>query len=332
MSELEPLDPETAVEMYLTDRRTQLAPDTLENHSNYLERFLEWCYETDVTNLNDLSGRDLHEYRQWRADDGLAQSSLQTQLSAARTFIRFCESIDAVDQDLSEKMLIPPRPGNTRDEKLDPERTEVILDYLETYEYATRDHTLFLTLWHCGMRMGSAQSLDVKDFDRVEQTLKLVHRPDDGTTLKNGGDGERLLALSEDATEVIAGYIDYKRNSQTDEHGREPLFTTRNGRISKNTIQQTVYRLTRPCVYTGECPHDRDTEDCEAMDYHGASSCPSSVSPHPVRRGSITWQLVHGPTRAVGDRCDVSSRVLDEHYDRRTERERMQQRREVLDI
>lgn len=36
--------------------------------------------------------------------------------------------------------------------------------------------------------------------------------------------------------------------------------------------------------------------------------------------------------RAMGDRCDVSNRVLEEHYDRRDKQEKMQQRREVLDI
>jgi integrase len=182
------------------------------------------------------------------------------------------------------------------------------------------------------MRMGALQSLDVEDFDHEHRSLELVHRPDEGPTLKNAEDGERIVALSEDVAEVIADYIGHKRNERTDDHGRRPLFSTKQGRISKNTIQQVAYGLTRPCEYGQACPHSKDPDDCEWTGYHGASSCPSSVSPHPIRRGSITWQLTSGPTRAVGDRCDVSNRVLEEHYDRRTEQEKMQQRREVLDI
>lgn len=42
------------------------------------------------------------------------------------------------------------------------------------------------------------------------------------------------------------------------------------------------------------------------------------------------YLLTSGPTRAVSDRCGVSNRVLEEHYDRRDEQEKVQQRREVF--
>jgi len=37
------------------------------------------------------------------------------------------------------------------------------------------------------------------------------------------------------------------------------------------------------------------------------------------------------PENVVGDRANVSKDVLDQHYDQRTERERMEQRRGYLD-
>lgn len=331
MTQLQPLEPEQAVEMYLTERRAELSPATHDNHRYCLRRFVEWCDREGFENMNNISGRDLHGFRQDRADD-LAQSSLQTQISTVRTFIDFCGSIDAVETRLSEKVLVPPRPSNSRDEKLTAERADAIFRYLDKYHYASRNHALFLTLWHTGMRMGALQSLDVGDFSRQRQCLEVVHRPEKGTTLKNAEEGERVIALADDVAEVIGDYIDHKRKQREDDSGRKALFTTKKGRISKNTIQQVTYKLTRPCVYSNSCPHDKDIDECDWTGYHGASRCPSSLSPHPIRRGSITWQLTSGPTRAVADRCDVSDRVLEEHYDRRTEQEKMKQRREVLDI
>jgi hypothetical protein len=56
------------------------------------------------------------------------------------------------------------------------------------------------------------------------------------------------------------------------------------------------------------------------------------VSPHAIRRGSITHSLNSDmPDKVVSDRANVSQRVIEQHYDRRTEREKMEQRREYLD-
>jgi len=57
------------------------------------------------------------------------------------------------------------------------------------------------------------------------------------------------------------------------------------------------------------------------------SSCPESVSPHPFGRGSITyWLWSDVPSRVVSDRADVSERVIEKHYDERTDQEKMEQR------
>ncbi|SMO55359.1 hypothetical protein SAMN06264867_1043 [Halorubrum cibi] len=74
------------------------------------------------------------------------------------------------------------------------------------------------------------------------------------------------------------------------------------------------------------------SNDCEAMEYTAVFDCPSSVSPHALRRGGITNQLNNDvPREVVSDRANVTLGVLDEHYDRRSQRERMEQRRGYLD-
>lgn len=56
------------------------------------------------------------------------------------------------------------------------------------------------------------------------------------------------------------------------------------------------------------------------------------MTPHPIRRGYITHLLQAGvPVGVVSDRCNVSPKVIDRHYDVRSEEEKMRQRREVLD-
>jgi integrase len=332
--DLDPLDPESAVELYLDHRSDEVSAETLESHKYRLDAFLEWCDQEDMTNMNDLSGRDLHAYRVWRREEGdLEPITLQGQLSTLRVFLGFCESVDAVPEDLRSKVLLPSvdDEGDVSESTLDPARAESALDYLERYRYASREHVSLLLLWRTGMRMGALRSIDLADVDREEAAVHLTHDPDTGTPLKNGPRGERWVALTHPVMEVVADWIDGPRPDIKDEHGREPLISTSQGRAALGTIRQDVYRWTTPCVVGDPCPHDRDPEECEAAAYDQASKCPSSRSPHDVRSGAITAHLLDDvPTEIVSDRMNVSQQILSRHYDRRTAREKMEQRRRYL--
>jgi integrase len=84
-------------------------------------------------------------------------------MDALRVFIRFCETVDAVESDLHSKIISPTLGDGTgqRDVKLDSEEAEVLLDYFERFEYASFSHTVVLLLWRTGMRIGSIRSLDL---------------------------------------------------------------------------------------------------------------------------------------------------------------------------
>ncbi len=73
---------------------------------------------------------------------------------------------------------------------------QAILDHLSTYQYASRAHAVFALLWETGIRIDAANSLDVGDVDIDGERLDLVHRPEQGTRLKNASSGERPVAIS----------------------------------------------------------------------------------------------------------------------------------------
>ncbi|QLD90375.1 site-specific integrase [Natronomonas salina] len=333
--DLEPIEPQAAVELYLADREREVASSTLRSHRSRLQFFVKWCEEEGITNLNELTGRDLNEYRIWRRNDGdLAPASENCQMDTLRVFLRWLESIEGVPKDFHENVWSPAidRTDEARDVMLDPEDAEEVLSYLETYYYASLDHVLLSLLWQTMMRRGAAHGLDVRDYHREDQCLEILHRPETDTPIKNGQRGERLIALTGWQCSLLDDWLQDRRPDVADEHGRRPLLATAQGRIATSTIGKKCYQWTRPCVYSNDCPHDRDPDDCEAMDTGHASKCPSSVSSHPFRRGSITHHLNEEiPETAVGDRANVSQDVLERHYDQRTKREKMEQRRQYLD-
>jgi site-specific recombinase XerD len=332
---LEPIEPETALELYLADRENNVTEATIYSHRSRLGHFVRWCDEQEITNLNELTGRQLHKYRLWRRDEGdLAPATEKTQMDTLRVFIRWVESIDGTPEDLHVKIRSPNLTGgdNVRDVMLEEDRAEELLEYLRRYEYASRPHTVIALMWHTMMRVGAIHALDVDDYDSGEQSIQVVHRREPGTPIKNGCDGERFVALSDEVCMILDDWIDQRRPETTTDTGREPLVSTSHGRAHRTTLRGDCYRFTRPCVSTGACPHGRDIEECPGMEYDSASECPSSVSPHALRRGGITHALSEDwPMKAVGDRANVSEQVLEKHYDQRSAKEKMEQRRDYLD-
>lgn len=332
--DLEPLDPQEGMKMYLDHREQELSDPTLSSHYYRLKKFVEWCEREGIDNLNTLTGRDLHRYRIYRRDeDGLEQVSLQGQLSTLRKYLQFCATVEAVPSGLDEKIILPSldRDQEVSEVTLDADRAYEVLDYLDTYRYASRQHVMFLLAWHSGMRLGGLRTLDVDDYDADDRCMEVRHRPDTDTPLKNGRDGERDIALSERVCEVLDDYLQVNRTRVEDDHGRRPLLASAQGRVSRSNLRSDFYCITRPCQYR-ECPHDRDRDECEATTRTGASKCPSAVSAHPVRRGSITHQLNRDlPKDVVSERVNATREVLDKHYDRRTKRDKMNQRREHVD-
>ncbi len=336
MTTLEPIEPQEALDLYIADKERTVTQATIYSHRSRLGHFVRWCnQDPPITNLNNLTGRQLHEYRIWRRMEGdLSPATEKTQMDTLRVFVKWLESIDGVEQDLHTKVLSPTLSGddNVRDDILNSTRAEQILEYLDKYEYASRPHVVLTLLWHTMMRVGEIHSLDCEDYKPSNQALQVVHRPETDTTLKNQKRGERYVALSDEVCELLDDWLSHTRPDTTDEYGRRPLISTPEGRAHTTTLRGDCYRYTRPCVVTQECPHDRGIKECSATSYDRASECPSVVSPHALRRGGITHALENDwPRKAVGDRANVSETVLSMHYDSRSEEEKMEQRRDYLD-
>jgi site-specific recombinase XerD len=334
--ELYETTPEQALNRYLDDREDEVSTATLKSHNYRLKHFVKWCNQECIDNLNDLNGRHIQDFRYWRKNDGdLNNVTLHTQMTTFRVFIKWCESFQAVTPGISKKIRVPKldRDEDVSDDKIEPERAMEILDYLNKYEYASRNHAMFRILFRTGVRTGGLRTLDLNGYHSDQQFIEVENHPDQGTPLKNRNDGERPIYLNKNTCQIIDDYIQTNRIDQTDEYGREPLLTTRHGRMSTTTVRQNVYRLTQPCFYTGECPHDKEPATCDARnDVDYASKCPSAEPTHSVRKASITyWRQRGTPSQEVGERADVSGDMIEKHYDKRTKKGKMDQRKDLFD-
>lgn len=329
------IDPETATENWLMNERREVADSTHANYSTLAVKWCQFCQEHEIESMAEVSGRTLMRFKSWRGEQ-VKLSTVGQNLSALRRFIAYCEKIEAVKSGLIDKVPDVRAPDNTRDEKLDPDIAEAVLEYLRKFDYASRRHAITELVWHTAFRTATLRSVDVEDcvLDSDTPHIKLQNRPDKDTRLKNGEKSEREVSISDTVAEVLQDYIDHDRFDVTGDHGRNPLLTTRQGRASKNTLRRDIRTATRPCEYKDECPYDKDPAECQARsNRHKAGDCEGVTTGHPLRRGSITHAHLDRdvPKRVVSDRCDVSEKILVKHYDRQQESRKRELRREYLE-
>jgi site-specific recombinase XerD len=316
------------IDSFLTEREGNKSESTIYNNRSHLADFNGWCADNNHTTVGDLDPFVILDYKN-HVEDRVQKTTLRGYVSTMREFLRFCNRMDVTDGNLAESIEFPSLNDGegTRDTMLDFETIEEIEAFLDRYEYGQFRHIVFGLLWHTGCRMGALRSLDLDDYTPASETQKGVarlqfhHRPKEDTPLKNGLGSERTVNLKPKFASLIEGYIDHHRKDVTDDYGRFPLVTTSHGRPALSTIQGQVYSLTRPCVYSGSCPHGYSQSECEATEYDKAPKCPSSVSPHPLRRGSITYHLKNeGWTyEECSLRFNVSVSTLKDHYDQTTQ-------------
>lgn len=329
--------PREAVEEYLNDVKRERSQGTYETHRSRLNFFIRWCEGADTDDgkprikyLHELDGQAIRDFRDWRRASGWRLVTEKHQLQTLRKFLRKCAKPEWVPENLHKKVPVPKVDSGeeSRDTIIRQSTLDQVLSHLEKFEYASLMHCQWLVMGRTACRISGLLALDVADYEPDDETgkaiLKFKNREDAGTRLKNGNKSERHVEVEEDVRKVIDDYLEHQRPDVTDEYGREPLFATENGRPSDSTVRKYVYMWSRPCEITGECPYDRDIEQCDAAQDNGrASGCPASVSPHPIRRGRITWHLNQGALPPmIAEMYDVTPETMKKHYDERTPAEK----------
>jgi site-specific recombinase XerD len=331
--DLRPITPRQAFEEWLDVIEADTSGSTADSYRRRVRQFIQWLESRDVLNLNVVDGRDIKAYRDHRATS-LNNTSLKNELRTVRQFMSYGVALEAVEPALVEKFSahIPSltKGEESSDLMISRERAHAILDHLDRFRYATRDHALFITMWDTGARISGLRALDLGDFDAEDGTVRFVSREGSGSRLKNGVSGERLNVLDEKTVEVLRDYVREHRKDREDEFGRSPLFTTKFGRPTSSTFRRTSYLLTHPC-FRGGCPHGEDPDTCQYREHGHESKCPSALSPHPIRTGRITDLRNRGVRIAkVAARVDAMPDTIRAYYDKPNLGEELDRRRDEI--
>ena len=341
MSEFNPTQAEaeslhTVREKFLEYKQDTQKASTARAYKFPTRSLVTYANKRDVRTPEDLTKGLVNNWIDNRRES-VKPITVKNNAKHVRVFLKWMAQRDYTDWGIHLKLSIPDVPdrGEVNESMIPEDRAEAVLEYLDTYHYGSTYHALFYTMWHTGCRISGAISLDVEDFNvdpYGDNILKFNNRPETDTPLKNHSKSEREVNISDGLKEVLNDYLNAYHHDTQDEWGRNPLFTTEYGRMSRQTAYKNIVAVTRPCVVTNECPHDRAIDECEAAEIkEKAPACPSSVSLHPIRKGSISNHLNEGwPKEQLSQRADVSVDVLEKHYDLRSEERKRENRKEYL--
>lgn len=92
----------------LEHRRGGLRTATRRKHRSALGAFVDWTDEVDIGDLNDVGGRQRMQFKTWRKNEAdFVAISLNGNLGILQQFLGFCENVDTLSKDVSDRVPLP---------------------------------------------------------------------------------------------------------------------------------------------------------------------------------------------------------------------------------
>ena len=211
---------------YLRDVR-QLSPHTSSNYERDLRSLAQFCEQHGVDRASDL---DEAHIRQWVSQlhrRGLASSSIQRSLSAARSFFQWLGRELGYPRNPAASVQAPRR-GRKLPKTLDADQMDRYLSFQGEGPVQLRDRAMAELFYSSGLRLAELAALDIEDLDIAEQLL----------TVTGKGSKTRTVPVGGIALDAIHAWLRVRPESRSDDDSARAMFTSNQGRrISVRNIQ-----------------------------------------------------------------------------------------------
>jgi len=241
------------------------SPHTLDAYGRDLADFLGFLSIhlgrlPDLDGLAQIGASDVRSWLAARGNHGLMRTSLARSMSSLRNFFRYLDRNDLVHNPVATTIK-GPRPPRTVPKALgQDEALGTLTVAAQMYDepwLAARDVALFTLLYGCGLRLGEALALNVKDAPRAETMV-----------ITGKGRKQRLVPVLPVVRATIADYVEqcpYLADAD------DPLFVgARGDRLNPGVVQRQMRRM-RPLL-----------------------GLPDSATPHALRHSFATHLLAGG--------------------------------------
>jgi integrase/recombinase XerC len=211
---------------YLRDVR-QLSAHTVSNYRRDLTSLEAYCRQRGRDDPEQLVEADIRQWVSQLHRRGLAGSSIQRSLSAARSFYNYLGRERGRPRNPAAAVQAPRKPRKLP-KTLDTDQVDRYLRFDRDAPLDRRDRAIAELFYSSGLRLAELVAVNVGDIDRQSRLL----------TVTGKGNKARTVPVGKVALEAIDRWLAVRPEGAAEPDGAHPLFTSRRGqRISVRNIQ-----------------------------------------------------------------------------------------------
>jgi integrase/recombinase XerC len=211
---------------YLRDVR-QLSPHTLSNYQRDLSSLQTFSETQGRSTAQELNEADIRAWVSQMHRRGLAGSSIQRSLSAARSFFNYLGRENGYPRNPAASVQAPRKPRKLP-KTLDADQVDRYLVFEDDGPTVRRDRAMAELFYSSGLRLAELAAVNIDDIDRHSRLL----------TVTGKGNKTRTVPIGAAAIDAIDAWLEFRPDTAADKDSARALFTSnRGGRISVRNIQ-----------------------------------------------------------------------------------------------
>ncbi len=221
------------------------SPHTVSNYRRDLESLLDCCSARGRQSPDEVLSDDI---RQWAAQmhrKGLAGSTIQRALSAARSLFNWLNREHGQDHNPAAGIQAPRRP-RPLPKALDTDQMDRFLQFDPEDPVQARDQAMAELFYSSGLRLSELVAVNINDLDLREGLV----------TVTGKGAKTRTVPVGSKARDAVHNWLTL-RFPAIEDTGGQPLFTSQQGkRISVRNVQARLkLQAQRAGMYQNVHPH-----------------------------------------------------------------------------
>jgi len=212
--------------VYLRNVR-RLSRHTLEGYRRDLLTLAQHARAQDKHDADQLVEADIRQWVSRLHRDGLAGSSIQRSLSAARSFFNYLGREQGRPRNPAASVQAP-RQARRLPKTLDADQVNKFLAFTEDSIIARRDRAIAELFYSSGLRLAELAAINTADIDDQSRLL----------TVTGKGNKTRTVPVGSMALQAIQRWLEVRPRPAADDDSAVALFTSNQGRrISPRSIQ-----------------------------------------------------------------------------------------------